>query len=403
MPTRKRGPITLAYQAPVLSQNSRAIIRGISNYVRLHADWHLRVTNESLDRLIPLLQRTGVDGAFLSPSSKADEEMIEKCGIPCIVTHASAPQKVLPYFTANNHLLGQMAAEHFIEKGFTNFAFFSLSNHLFWSQERLDGYRERVEKVGAKVYIFEPLTTSAYAKAAIKGTSLPWPPSSWTENAEHLHHWMRSLPKPIGVMATDDGMGYDIIEASEEAGIRVPEELAVLGTYNDLTLCLVSNPPLSSIAVDMEQNGYNAAALLHKIILGEEKMQGQRLANEPTFIVTRQSTDILAVDDADLAAALHFIRTNFNRPIRVADVVNQTTTSRRGLEIKFREHIKHSITDEIMRVKIDQITRMLLESDMSMERIADCLAFGSAARMRDAFKKVKGVNPLVFRRDHRKT
>jgi LacI family transcriptional regulator len=296
-----------------------------------------------------------------------------------------------------------MGAEHFIEKGFTNFAFFSLSNHLFWSRERLDGFRERVEKAGRTVHVFEPLAASAYAKAATKGASLPWPPSSWTDNAEHLHHWMRSLPKPIGVMATDDGMGYDIIEASEEAGIRVPEELAVLGTYNDLTLCLVSNPPLSSIAVDMEQNGYNAATLLHKIIMGEEKMKGQRLTNEPTHIITRQSTDILAVDDPDIAAALHFIRTNFNRPIRVADVVNQTSTSRRGLEIKFRDLIKHSITDEIMKVKIDQITRMLLESDMSMERIADTLAFGSAARMREAFKKVKGINPLVFRMEHRKT
>jgi LacI family transcriptional regulator len=399
----KSRTITLAYQAAVLSQNSRAIIRGISNYVRLHADWHLRVTNESLDKLIPILRRTGVDGAFLSPSSKADEELILDSGIPCVLTHVTEPQKVLPYFTANNRLLGIMGAEHFIEKGFTNFAFFSLSNHLFWSQERLEGFRERVEATGNFVHVFDPLAASSYAKAAAKGIPLPWPPSSWTENAEHLHHWMRSLPKPIGVMATDDGMGYDIIEASEEANIRVPEELAVLGTYNDLTLCLVSNPPLSSIAVDMEQNGYNAAVLLHKIITGEEKMKGQRLANEPTHIVTRQSTDILAVDDPDLAAALHFIRTNFNRPIRVADVVNQTSTSRRGLEIKFRDHIKHSITDEITRVKVDQITRMLLESDMSMDKIADCLAFGSAARMRETFRKSKGVNPLVFRRDHRKT
>jgi LacI family transcriptional regulator len=400
---KKHRPITLVYQAPVLSQNSRAIIRGISNYVRLHGNWHLRVTNESIGKIIPILKASGVDGAFVSPGNEADEEIVANSGIPCILTHTTAPQKVLPYFTANNRLLGQMGAEHFIEKGFRNFAFFSLSNHLFWSKERLDGFRERVEEAGGAIHVFEPLSTSSYVAAVSKRTSLPWPPSSWTENAEHLHHWMRSLPKPVGVMATDDGMGYDIIEASEEAGIRIPEELAVLGTYNDLTLCLVSNPPLSSIAVDMEQNGYNAAALLHRIIMREEKMKGQRLMNEPTHIVTRQSTDILAVEDPDIAAALNFIRTNFDRPIRVADVVNQTTTSRRGLEIKFREHIKHSITDEIMRVKVDEITRMLLESDMSMDRIADCLAFGSTARMRDAFKRSKGINPLEFRREHRTT
>jgi LacI family transcriptional regulator len=179
--------------------------------------------------------------------------------------------------------------------------------------------------------------------------------------------------------------------------------LAVLGNYNDLTRCLLSNPPLSSIALNLEQNGYNAAALLHKIILGKEKMRGQRLTNEPTHIVTRQSTDIVAVSDPDLAAALHFIRTNFNRPIKVADVVKQTSASRRLLEIKFRDHIRHSITDEIMRVKVDQITHMLLESDMSMERIAESLAFCSSGVMRKAFRRHKGMNPLVFRREHRKT
>ncbi len=399
----KYRPITLAYQAPVLSQNSRAIIRGISNYVRQHGDWHLRITNESVEKVVRILKSSGVDGAFMAPHSVKEEQMIAESGIPCILTHTSAPQKVLPYFTANNRLLGKMAAEHFIEKGLVNFAYYSLSNYLFWSKERLEGFKDRVAEMGGSVFVFDSAQVAEYAKAASSSRTLPWPPSSWTANAEDLHHWIRSLPKPIGVMASDDGMGYDIIEASEEAGIRVPEEMAVLGTYNDLTLCLVSNPPLSSIAVDMEQNGYNAAALLHRIIEGKEKMKGQRLVNEPTHIVTRQSTDILAVDDSDLAAALHFIRTNFNRPIRVADVVNQTATSRRGLEIKFREHLKHSITDEIMRVKVDEITRMLLESDMSMERIADCLAFGSAARMRDAFKRAKGINPLIFRREHRKT
>jgi LacI family transcriptional regulator len=378
-------------------------MRGVSSYMRLHADWHLRIANQSLDAVIPILKARGVDGAFVHPSCRAEEEMAADCGIPCILTCTTAPQKVLPYFTANNRLLGRMGAEHFIEKGFTNFAYYSLNNSVFWSEERLDGFRERVQKAGGTVHVFEPLATSKCVKSASGGAASQWPPSSWMENTDHLHRWLSSLPKPTGVMVTDDAMGYDIIEAAEEAGIGVPEKLAVLGNYNDLTRCLLSNPPLSSIALDLEQNGYNAAVLLHKIIMGKEKMRGQRLTNEPTHIVTRQSTDILAVGDPDLATALHFIRTNFNRPIKVADVVKQTSTSRRSLEIKFRDHVRHSITDEIMRVKIDQVTHMLLESDMSIERITDCLAFCSSGVMRQAFRKAKGVNPLVFRREHRKT
>ena len=390
-------PITLVYQVPVLSQNAQAILRGVVDYMRLYGDWRLRLTNEALDRVIPMLKARNVDVALVHPASKKEEELVANCPIPCILTHTTSPQKVLPYLTANNRLLGQMAAEHFIEKGFTNFAYYSLNNHLFWSAERLEGFRTLVEQIGRTVQVFEPVQGNA------GGISPLWPPSSWLENAENLHRWVCSLPKPVGVMATDDGMGYDIIEASEEAGVKVPEELAVLGAYNDLTRCLISNPPLSSIAVDLEQTGFDAAALLHKIIIKEEKMRGQRLVNEPTHIVTRQSTDILAVDDQDLASALHFVRMNFNRSIRVADVVKKTSASRRGLEMKFRNHIRHSIADEIMRVKIDQATRMLLESDMSMERIADCLAFCSSGCLRKAFRRIKGVNPLVFRREHRKT
>jgi len=399
----KHKPMTLAYHTPVLSQNAQAIIRGVSSYVRLHADWHLRITHDKLDKVLSSLRARGVDGAFVSPTSRAEEDLVSRCGIPCILTHAAGPQKVLPYFTANNRLVGRMGAEHFIEKGFTNFAYYSLDNRLFWSRERLDGFTERVRKAGGTVHVFRPAAASAHTKIPAKEAVYAWPPTSWIGSSRHLHNWMISLPKPIGVMTPDDAMGYDIIEASEELGIKVPEEMAVLGAYNDVTRCLLANPPLSSIALDLEQNGYNAAVLLHKIIIGQEKMKGQRLVNEPTHIVTRQSTDILAVNDQDIAAALHFIRTSFNRPIKVADVVKQTSASRRALEIKFRDHVRHSITDEILRVKIDQATRMLLESDMSMERIAECLAFCSSGTMRKAFRKSKGLNPLVFRREHRKT
>jgi LacI family transcriptional regulator len=400
---RKRRPITLAYQVPVLSQNSQAIMRGVADYVRLHTDCHLRISNKSLDVVVSMLRARGVDGAFVHPVSKAEEELVADSDIPCVLTHTTAPQAILPYFTANNRLLGEMGADHFIQKGFTHFAYCSLNNHVFWSSERLNGFRQQVEKTGCMVHVFRALATGSHPAIAGSRASSHRPSSSWMENSEHVCDWMRSLPKPIGVMASDDGMGYDLIEAAEEAGIMVPEELAVLGTCNDVSRCLLANPPLSSIALNLEQTGYSAAALLHKIIIGEERMMGQRLVHEPTHIITRQSTDILAVDDPDLAAALHFIRTNFNRPIKVVDVVNVTTTSRRGLEIKFRNHIRHSITDEIMRVKIDQATRMLLESDMSMERIADCLAFCSSGTFRKAFQKAKGTNPLVFRREHRKT
>jgi LacI family transcriptional regulator len=396
-------PLTLIYQVKILSQNAQAIMRGVAAYVRPHADWHLRIANESVDRVVTLMKSHRVDGAFVHPSTDAEVEVLANCGIPCILTTTKAPQKHLPYFTANNRLIGRMGADHFLEKGFANFAYYSPMGNLFWSKERLDGFAERVSQAGFTTHVFEPPAEGTYAGKVDFSVLSQWAPSSWMANTEYLQHWLRSLPKPVGVLAADDSVAYDMLEVANEVKIRIPEEMAVLGVYNDLTRCNMSNPPLSSIALDLEQNGYNAATLLHNIIIGEEKMAGQRLVNEPTHIITRQSTDILAVADPDLAAALHFIRMNCNRPIRVADVVQQTSTSRRGLEIKFKGHIKHSIADEIMRTKVDQITNMLLESDMSMERIADCLAFCSPSHMRKVFRRFKGANPLDFRRDHRKT
>jgi LacI family transcriptional regulator len=397
--SKQTKPITLIYQVKILSQNAQAIMRGVAAYVRPHADWTLRIATESVDRIVTLMKSRPVDGAFVHPTTDAELELIANCGVPCILTTTKAPQKVLPYFTANNQLMGRMAAEHFIEKGFANFAYYSTLGNLFWSLERLDGFSQRLAQAGFTPYIFGPPEPGTYAV----DSSGQWAPSSWMANTEYLKYWLKSLPKPIAIFATDDSVAYDMVEVAREIGIRIPEEVSVVGAYNDLTRCLLSNPPLSSIALDLEQNGYNAAALLHKIITGKEEMKGQRLMNEPIHIVTRQSTDILAVNDHDLAAALHYIRLNCNWPIQVGDVVKQTSTSRRGLEIKFRDHIKHSIADEIMRVKIDQVTRMLLESDMSMERIAESLSFCSSSYMRKVFRRIKGVNPLVFRREHRKT
>jgi LacI family transcriptional regulator len=400
---KRDKPITLAYQATVLHVIDRTILQGVTKYVRLHSNLRLRITNQPVREVLPIFRDCGIDGAFIFTDTDADEQFVANSGIPCILSHAMTPQKVLPYFTANNHLLGRMAADHFIAKGFMNFAYFSMGHYFFWSLERLDGFRERIAEVGGTVSVFEPSANTERTTTARKGRKLSWPPSSWTGSEQHLYHWIRSLSKPVGIMACDDGAGYDILEASKEAGVMVPEELAVLGAYNDTALCLAADPPLSSLALDLEQSGYNAAALLGAIILGEEGMRGQRVIHEPTHIVTRQSTDILAVNDPDIAAALHFISANLDRPIRVADVVNQTSASRRSLEMKFRDHIKHSISEEIVRVKVDAITHMLLESDMSMERIAERLAFGSAASMREVFARNKGISPLAFRMQHRKT
>jgi LacI family transcriptional regulator len=223
---------------------------------------------------------------------------------------------------------------------------------------------------------------------------------TWIKGFEKPLNWLKSLPKPVGLMTCDDGVGYDLIEAAREAGIRIPEDVAIVGMDNDEALCNAITPPLSSVEINAEQAGYEAAELLDAMIMGKESMSGRPILARATRVVARQSSDILAIDDPQVAAAVHFIRTQFNSLIQVSDVVNATSLSRRGLEMKFRTILKRSILDEIMRVRIEHISNLLLKSDMSIDQIAASSTFDSTSHMIRSFKKYKGMPPRAFRKLH---
>jgi LacI family transcriptional regulator len=168
--------------------------------------------------------------------------------------------------------------------------------------------------------------------------------------------------------------------------------------YNDDTLCSAIKPPLSSVAVALWQAGYEAAELLNDIILGKKRMAGQPILARATHVVTRQSSDILAIDDRQIASALHYIRTHLDMPIRVVDVVQATSLSRRTLEKRFRDVLRRSMVDEIQRLRVEHIADLLLETDLSIDRITANTAFESTSHMIRTFKKHKGVPPLAFRK-----
>jgi LacI family transcriptional regulator len=392
----------VAFVVPGLGSNSRALLRGISRYSRIHTSWHLRISCDKLERVLPKLRQVGINGAFVAfTSGKGVSEVVET-DLPTIALQCRNIPKVVPYITANSYTGGRMAAEHLLERGFKNFAYYSL-NSLFWSRQRMESFCQRISEAGYTTSVYK---LNLYRKPSQQGTigyTHDWQGRTWMKELDDLVRWLRALPKPVGLMACDDGVAYDIIEAADEAGIHMPEEMAVIGMYNDETICTVANPTLSSIAVNLEQAGYEAAELLEKMMTGKEKMAGQCIRVEPTHVVARQSTDTLAISDRDVALALHFIREHFNAPIQVADVVEATSASRRSLEIRFREFLKRSIMEEIMRVRIEHIAIMLIESEMSMDRIAAASAFDSTSHMIQVFKQHKGMTPLAFRKMHRVT
>jgi LacI family transcriptional regulator len=198
-------------------------------------------------------------------------------------------------------------------------------------------------------------------------------------------------------MACNDDRARQVMEACKIAGLHVPEEVAIIGVDNDDLVCNLSHPPLSSIALNFERSGYEAAELLDKLMTGE-KMADQRIVVRPTHIVTRQSTDILAIEDREVAKAVRFIRQHSKEPIQVSDVVDAVLVSRRSLYHQFRRVLGRSPNEEIRRTRVEQIVRMLVETNLPVSKIAFALGYSSVAHIARYFRQEKGMNLQSYRK-----
>jgi LacI family transcriptional regulator len=200
-------------------------------------------------------------------------------------------------------------------------------------------------------------------------------------------------------MTCTDDRSRDVIEACKIAGLHVPEELAIIGVDNDELLCELSSPPLSSIALNTQRSGYEAAELLDKMMSRRKRKPPARtIVVHPTHIVTRQSTEILAMEDRDVAAAVRFIRRRAKEMIQVSDVTEAVAVSRRTLEQRFRRELHRSVLAEIKRTRVEQVARMLVETNLSVAQIAFALGHAGVENIARYFRSEKGMSPLAYRK-----
>ena len=194
-----------------------------------------------------------------------------------------------------------------------------------------------------------------------------------------------------------DVYAIQVTNACRRRGIAVPAQIAVLGVDNDPVVCSVSFPPLSSVDLNSRRVGYEAAALLDRMMAGQPPPQKNILV-EPSRVVTRESTDMMAVDDADVAQAVRLIREHACRGLRVKDVVEAVGVSRRVLQQRFRRILRRTPKEELMRVQIDRAGMLLTQTEMSVEQIAKCTGFAAPAYFIRAFRRETGVTPRVYRK-----
>nr|WP_247679895.1 substrate-binding domain-containing protein [Chitinophaga polysaccharea] len=277
-----------------------------------------------------------------------------------------------------------MAARYFIPKGYRNFAFLGFKDFQ-WSQEREAAYVKCVENVGYDVHRFNFDNTHLL----------------WEDLPGKLAKWLTRLPRPCAVFSVTDELSTQLLEAAKTLGMRVPDDLAILGVDNDEMICELSSPTLSSINHSARSAGTQAAMALNRWIEYHEK-PADIIAVKPATIMARSSTNAMAVDDEQVRIALHYIANAAPvEDIMVADVVKTTTLSRRALEKKFQLLLQSSILEEIKKVRVERIKYLLDHSTFTVQQIACEMNFRNLDNVTRYFREYVGITPKMYKQQCR--
>lgn len=364
----------------------RGLMRGIAKYSDLHGPWifywKAPFYRELGGRQVTLsrLRKLDANGIIMREQKKTED--ILAMGLPTVVSPYSRQFAGLPNIIPDDGAIAKMAAEHLLNLGLRYFAYCGFED-MFAVRNRGEIFRKTIADRGFKTHVYKEPKSRAKRQ--------------WEIEQNIMAEWLRSLPKPVGIMACNDDRGRQVIEACKIATLHVPEEVAIIGVDNDDLVCSLSHPPLSSIVLNFERSGYEAAELLDKL-MADKKPDNQTIVIQPTHVITRPSTDVLAIQDNDVARAVRFIRQRAKEAIQVDDVVRVAAVSRRGLERRFQKVLDRSVLDEIRRVHIELVTRMLIETNLSVTQIASNLGYTSVAHIGRYFRREKGMSLLEYRK-----
>lgn len=361
------------------------MLKGIAHYERSHQLWTAFHDDQARVETEPYWLRSKKwDGVISRHTTPALVKACAQQKIPLVDLNDVKPFPGVPKIRPDNIGLGHLGAEHFLERGHQHFGYSGFAND-GWSCERRDGYLEALRLAGRKCEMFD---------VNYPGDLTPiWD----AEQIASLCDWLRQLPKPVAVMACNDMRAQQLITAAHTCNILVPEEVSILGVNNDPIRCELAYPPLSSVAPNGFQSGYRAAETLAEMLEGRKPANyDQRI--EPLGVVTRLSTDALAIHDRNVAAALNFIRENACTGVKVDDVSRHAFASRSQLEKKFRQYLGRSPQAEIRRVQVSKIRQLLIETDFPLKKIADLTGFEHVEYMCVLFKRLTGDSPGIYRK-----
>jgi LacI family transcriptional regulator len=369
------------------SSYGRSILQGVARYANLQRNWIIfKDLSKTLKSRGPWPQFDGL--IFAGVSVDLFNYGVKRCK-NVVRCSGSGDPAISCVVALDDEAAGAQAAEHLINCRFENFAYYGILPEFLTTMKRLNGFRQAVEQKGFTCI------------------ECPVPHPTERQIISHSHHprlikWLREIPRPIGIMTFDDGDANDLAGTCLEAGIAVPEQVAIVGTNNDELLCETAWPPLSSVVADFTRVGYAAAQLLDRMICGETLSEQDRfLLLPPLGVMQRQSTDVLAVKDPNVAEAVRFIRDHACDPCSVGDVLQHVPVGRRWLERQFVQNLGRTPLEEITRVRIETAQRLLLHTDQRLPEIAERCGFGAVQTLGRVFHQTTKLTPAAWRRAHR--
>ena len=333
-----------------------------------------------MEKAWPKLRALDVDGIILRDVDKLQEVM--NLEIPAVVVgHSKREISGLVNVVTDSAAIGRMAAEYLLQCGFKHFAFCGFENTP-WSDLRWKSFCHNIREAGFHAHHYTMQTSSAH---------------EWRKERRRLEAWIQSLPKPVGLMACNDDCGQQVIEVCKLVRLTIPDTVGVLGADNDEVVCGLTEPPMSSVAINFERAGYEAALVLFRLLRGERRVQTKIMVSA-AHVVARRSTDIVAVSDPRVARAVQFIRDHARENLMVRDVAQAVGLSRRSLEKQFRQELRSSIHAYIRQVRTDRIARLLVETELPVGRIAEDMGFPDIQHFARYFRSGKGTSPLAYRK-----
>jgi LacI family transcriptional regulator len=374
------------------TEHGRGILRGIAQFFRQQPEVTVLKFSDPASYDAAVLRRLRLDGIIARVATRRNEAVLARLGVPVVNVSGQIATPHFPLINSDDLRVGQLALRHLHGRAYRNFAYCGNTTHL-GSVLRYRGFTQEARRAGITAAIPRHILPRGDQNA-------PYPDATRLR----LAAWLKGLPRPVGILGFTDRVALELDEACARLGLRVPEDVAIMGVGNDLARVEFAHVPLTSVQLNTQQIGGLAAETLQRLMdqrpapdAPRRPASGETLVS-PLKIVTRQSTDRHAVDDETVAAALDYIREHAGNTIYVEDVARAAGVTRRVLELRFRAALGGAVNAEILRQHFERAEELMAEPALTLGEIAYASGFESPAVFATAFRRRHGVTPSEFRR-----